>query len=214
MGVSSCDTVDTIFKHYLIGSLLQFDRLRLDGNASSREFELGMKVAVAPLLDLMDISGYAYLLSDYHETPRLQELIVQAWDEYLDEDSTQPRLAILAAAVGRTESALELAHRATIRAGWKQFIRGQLRELERREFSIGSNFYGGTETIVIHPSPLVRIFARDDFSSFYDGIDIFIAKFVRQREDGQSLDFGRSRHSDIEDAIRREENRYAMAEQS
>ena len=87
---NECDTVEAIFKHYLIGSLLQFDRLRLDGNASSREFELGMKVAVAPLLDLMDISGYAYLLSDYHETPRLQELIVQAWNEYLDEDSAQP----------------------------------------------------------------------------------------------------------------------------
>ena len=211
---NECDTVDTIFKHYLIGSLLQFDRLRLDGNASSREFELGMKVAVAPLLDLMDISGYAYLLSDYHETPRLQELIVQAWNEYLDEDLTQPRLALLAGAVVLTESALELAHRSTIRTTWNQIIRQRLKDLERRELSIGSGFYSNTETIVIHPSPLVRIFARDDFSSFYDGIDIFIAKFVRQREDGQSLDFGRSRHRDIEDAIRREENRHAMAEQS
>ena len=185
---NECDTVEAIFKHYLTGSLLQFDRLRSEGNPSTRDFELAMKVAVAPLLDLMDISGYAYLLADYHQTPRLQELIVHAWNEYLNEDSTQPRLMSLAGAVVISESALEIAHRATIRAGWKQFIRGRLRDLERREFSIGSSFYSSTETIVIHPSPLVRIFARDDFSSFYDGIDIFIAK-IRSSE-GRREKFG------------------------
>ena len=212
---NDCDTVEAIFNHYLIGCLLQFDRLRSEQNASSGgSLELAMKVAVAPLLDLMDISGYAYLLGDYHQTPRLQEPIVHAWNEYLDEDSTPPRLTLLAGAVMLTESALEIEHRGTIRSGWEQCIRERLRDLECREYSVGSDIYGGTETIVIHPSPLVRIFARDDFSSFYDGIDIFIAKYCRQREDGQSLDFGWSRRRDIEDAIRREENRYATVEQS
>ena len=211
---NECDTVDAIFKHFLIGSLLQFEHLRPQEDDSRQQLEVSLKVAVAPLLDLIDISGYAYLLSDYHQTPRLRDLVVHAWDEYLDEDAVQPRLALLAGAVGLTESALEIAHRGTIRTTWKQIIRQRLQNLERRELSIEDGFYSGIETLVMHPSPLVRIFARDDFSSLYDGIDIFIAKYVRQKEGGQNLDFGRGPYRDIQDAITSEENRYSDFEQT
>jgi hypothetical protein len=158
----------------------------------------------------MDISGYAYLLSEYHDIPCLKAAVVKVWDEYLDQDSAQPRLEFFAAAVLLTESAFEMAHRSVNRTRWKQMIQQLLRDLDRQEVPPGPGIrhtYSPPETIAIHKSPLVRIFATNDDLSFYDGIDIFLAKYVRQRDDGKNLDFGRLRNRDLAKEISIEKNR-------
>lgn len=205
------DTVKALFKRYFYGNQLQYNRLRPEEITLPLRMERDMKIAVAPLLDLMDISGYAYLLADYHDAPCLKESIVNTWDEYLEQDSGTLPLEFFASAVTLTESAFEIAHRSINRTRWKQIIQRQLRDVERQEISPGQeDLFGETETVVIHESPLVRIFARNDDFLFYDGIDIFLAKYIRQRADGENLDFGRTRSRDLEEAIRREEIRATM----
>ena len=210
---NDCDMIEALFKGYFYGSTLQFEQLKPKETKLDRQSQIDLKIAVAPLLDLMDISGYAYLLSDYHDTLCFKETVVKMWDKYLDQDSAQSQLQFLAAAISLTESAFEIAHRGINRTRWMQIIERRLSSVERQEVNVD---YGGilsdTETIVIHESPLVRIFARDESSSFYDGIDIFLAKYIRQREEGENLDFGRSLYRDLEEAIRREENRGTMDE--
>ena len=209
---NDCDMVDALFKSYFYGSSLQFEQLKPKEAKSDWQSQIDLKIAVAPLLDLMDISGYAYLLSDYHGTPRLKETIVKVWDEYLDQDSTQPRLEFFAAAVSLTESAFEIAHRGINRTKWMQVIERRLSSVEGQEVNVDSGgILSDTETVVIHESPLVRVLAKNRELS-YDGIDIFLAKYVCQREDGGNLDFGRSQYRDLEEAIRIEENRGRMDE--
>ena len=210
---NDCDMVEALFKGYFYGNQLQCERLRPQENMPQWQLENKLKISVAPLLDLMDLSGYAYLFSEYHDTPCLKETVAKMWDEYLDQDSAQSQLQFLAEVLSFTESAIEIAHRGINRTRWMQVIEQRLSSVERQEVNVD---YGGilsdTETIVIHESPLVRIFVRDEFSSFYDGIDIFLAKYIRQREEGGNLDFGRSRYRDLAEAIRREENRGTMDE--
>ena len=212
---NDCDTVEMLFKRYFYGNQLKYERLRPKENMPAWQLEIDLKIAVAPLLDLMDISGYVYLLSDYHDTPCLKESIVKVWDEHLDQDSAQSRLEFLTGAVSLTESAFEIAHRSINRTRWMQIIQRRLRDVERQEVSfVYGDILGETETVVIHKSPLVRVFAKDHLGLPHDrdGIDIFLAKYVRQREDGENLDFGRPRYRDLEEAIRREENRDTMDE--
>ena len=203
------DTVQALFKRYFYGSQLQYNRLRPEEITLALQMERNMKIAVAPLLDLMDISGYVYLLSDYHNAPCLKEPIIEAWDEYLAQDSGTLPLEFFATAVILTESAFEIAHRSENRIRWKRMIQHRLADVERREVTFGHvDFSISTKTVVIHEKPLVRIFAKNDDFLFYDGIDIFIAKYVRPREDGRNLDFSRPRYRDIEVAIREEEEEY------
>ena len=54
----------------LAASLLQYENLCPKEEGTDWQTQNNLKIAAAPLLDLMDISGYACLLSDYHETPR------------------------------------------------------------------------------------------------------------------------------------------------
>ena len=207
------DMVEALFRHYFYGGQLKYAQLRPEEGMPAQQIESGIKIAVAPLLDIMDISGYMYLLSDYHDTPSLKEPIVNTWNEYLDQDSVILSLAFVAAAVSLTESALEIAHRSINRTRWSQIIQQRLGDVERREVPLDQDDpFAETETVVAHKSPLVRAFVRDQFELSPDGIDIFIAEYVRKREDGRNLDFGRSRSRYFEEKIRKEENRDTVNE--
>ena len=198
------DTVDDIFHSYFVGSLLQFDRLKpTDITAAGRDM-VDIKVAASPLLDLMEISGYAYLISEYYDTTVMKETVANEWDKYLTQ-ATAPRIKFLAASVALTESSFELPHRSINRTRWRQVAERRFVELERKEILRGKDGSGWPELIVCHRSPLVRLFA-EAYSEF-DGIDMFLAKYVRVRDDGEGLDFGRLRERDLREEIDREHSR-------
>ena len=192
---------------------MQFERLRPEEVELDSQSQIDLKIAVAPLLDLMDISGYTYLFSDYHDTPRLKETITMVWDEYIDQNTK--RIQFLAGAVLLTESAFESAHRSINRTRWKQIIQQRLEDVEHQEVTRSRDIpLIGSEVVIMHKSPLVRIFAKDRPFLPFDGIDIFLAKYVRQRENGKDLDFGRRRSRNVEEAIERENDRYTEVERS
>ena len=214
---NDCNRVETLFKRYFGGCLLQFGKLRPEEMGTDWQTQNDLKIAAAPLLDIMDISGYAYLLSDYHETPRLKEPMLTTWDAYFNMEGEENTLQSLAAAVALSESDFEIGHRSTLRTRWKQIIQRLLTDVEREEVDLGAgipHILSGSETVPVHNSSLVRIFAKNLDFLFYDGIDVFIAKCARHREGGENLDFGRHQYRDLEEAIRREENRDVEYEES
>ena len=208
-----CEMVETLFKRYFGVCLLEFQKLRPKEIGADWRSLNNMKIAAALLLDLMDISGYAYLLSEYHDEPLLKEPIEQAWSTYLNEESENQRLQFFAAAVSFTESSFEIAHRSMLRHGWKQIIQELLKNVKHKKIpSIPSSRISiqfEPDTIPIHKSPLVRVFAWHAEFLSYDGIDIFIAKYIRNCEGGKDLDFGWRRHRDLREEIQRENQRDA-----
>ena len=214
--VAMCENDDemvyALFRRYFYGCLLQFEKLRPQELEKGWQSLNNLKISAAPLLDMMNISGYAFLLSEYHDEPILKEPIVQAWDTYLNEESGSQRLQTMAAAVSLSESGFEIEHRSTLRSRWKQIIQKLLSEVEHEEVQIDYNLtaisgiLAEPETFPRHKSTLVRVLARHPDFLFFDGIDIFITKYVHQREDGINLDFGRHRTEELEKAIKREED--------
>ena len=214
------DTVEVLFKGYFNGSLLQFEQIRSEEGASDSQRQADLKIAVAPLLDLIDISGYVYLLSDYHAAPRLKEPIMKPWNEYLAQDLAESRLQFLALTVSISESVFGAGPRDINRTRWKQMIERLMANVERQEIPPDPNriiIPPEPDTVPVHESALVRIFAgrSQPFPYMpYDGIDIFITKYVHQREDGENLDFGWRRRGDLREEIHREERHTTRNEES
>ena len=209
------EMVETLFKRYFFGCLLEYEKLRPEDFEKAWQSLNSLKIAAASLLDMMDISGYAFLLSEYHDEPILKKPIEQAWDVYLNDESGIQRFQSFAAVVSLSESDFEIAHRSSLRMGWKQTLQRMLLNVEREEVDYTTqvpHFLTGSNTIPVHDSSLVRVFARSQDFLLYDGIDVFIAKYVRQREDAENLDFGRPQYRDLEEAIRREETHYTTDE--
>jgi hypothetical protein len=199
-------TVNALFPNFFQSSLLQFNRILARASELDWRVDVAVKVAVAPVLDLMDLSGYAILFSELYSDESISDLILREWSNYLDAaDPAAPasRASFLATAISLTDSAFELAHRSSIRMSWRQKVSQRLRQLERRPASRRGRGVFWDETVVMHDSPVIRVYA-DNEAIMYDGIDLFIEVCLRTRDDGKELKFGR-RHGRLGDAMAREE---------
>jgi hypothetical protein len=206
------DLVKEVFPSYFISSLMQYDRIKANVDLSTWQASNAVKVAVAPVLDLMSLSGYGFLLAQYHNNPALSSTVSNVWNQYLDNRKAEGNdlLPLLAAAISITESAFEIAHRSMIRMSWDQRISNLLRQLPRRPLSIEGTFI--IRTVAAHTSPLVRVMAGDQLMSLYSGIDIFVEELIRKRADGAKLKFGSRR--DLSDALKREVEREKVDDDS
>ena len=197
---NDCNTVEMLSESYFYANTLQYERQKPKKEGPISHIEHDFKVAVAPLLDLIDISGYAFLMSAYHDAPQLKRPILKEWDSAIGQNRLP--LKFLAAAVYLSESDWGAPHRSMNRRRWRGTIAEQLGDIEKQGVLAGNSM--ASETVAKHENPLVRIFADD--TNGYDGIDIFLAKDIRRREGSEDLDFNRRR--DLEEAIKREDERY------
>ena len=196
-------TIETLFKDYFVGSILQYQQLRPEIKEPISHIENEIIVACAPLTDLVDISGYAFLMSDYHHAPQLKQPILSEWDNALSQRPPMLSLKGLAGTISLSQSGFVMPNRSINRTRWRQTVARHLLDIGEEE--MWETNYFGAETVVKHASPLVRIFSKPIDS--HDGIDIFIAKYICQREDGKDLNFG-YRRKNLEKTIEREEKRY------
>jgi hypothetical protein len=195
--------LNDVFPKYFHGCLMCFDNLRPKTSYMDWQAQRNIKIAAAALLDLMDLSGFARLMADYHDDEQLWLIIVGVWDEYLKEAGKQKPLPLLASSIALTESSFEMAHRSVLRTNWKMRIERKLTDVPRHEVATGQ--FSLTHTVIDHDSALIRIFAQDRHGSLFDGIDIFITYYMRIKEGGEKLYFGR-KHSDLQESLDREKN--------
>jgi hypothetical protein len=205
MSEDDTTAVTLLWPNFFRSSLLQFNRILARASELDWRSEVAVKVAVAPVLDLMDLSGYAVLFSELYSDEGLSEQLLNQWADYLDAaDGSAPmsKSAFLAAAISLTDSGFEHVHRSLIRTSWRQKVSAQLRRLERGPASGRGRGMFWDEPVAVHDSPVVRVYAANDFVS-YDGIDLFIEVCLRTRKDGKELQFG-FRQSRLGDAMARE----------
>lgn len=201
---NNVDLLKSIFKSYMSGCLIRFDTLRPKSGSTDWRAQLDFKIASAALLDVMDISGFARLLADYHNNEALWTEIIDAWNTYLEKSDRQLSLELLAAAITVTDIAFEIPHRGVLRTTWHQKINQRLADVPcHEEYRSG---YLGSDTVIDHKSALIRIFAREPYGSFHDGIDIFITFYLGQLKDGKDLNFSFKRRN-LLDSIERESKR-------
>ncbi|WP_456815881.1 hypothetical protein [Bradyrhizobium sp. USDA 4508] len=196
------------FGYYFASSLMQFDHLRAKADLQDWRGLSAMKVAIAPILDLMSLSGYGLLLAEAHDNPGLSKSIIDVWNKYLDEANTRGAdvLTLLVSAISITDSAFEIAHRSLIRTAWSQSVAHTLGNLKRRNRRVGGR-YGVYRRVADHKSPLVRVLADEHHMSPYDGIDVFIERLLRERADKAGIEIN-SRRRNLGEAIAREERNW------
>lgn len=211
---SLCDgdeeLLKSTYKPFFYASITKFNALRPVTSVIDWRYEGQVKNAVAPIIDLIEISGYGKLISDFHRKDNLWILIKETWDEYLAHsdqqkaDNPQENLSFFSNCISLHDSGFGIPYRAVTRTGWLQQIQNLLGGLPRRSpVSMGRPFY--TPPRVEHESPLVRYFARDPIAVAYDGIDIFIEEYFLKRDDAKTLVF-KSRQNEFAEQMKLERN--------
>ena len=186
---------------YFLGSLNLFQKLKPPASELDTWAQQRLNVAAAPVLDLMELSGYAKLLAELYGKEEVWTSIRTSWDVYLE--NMPDALPWLAAVARFGEPSLQIPHRGMLRTNWEMRVQSELRKLPRRRVIMGGMGIHFDE-IVEHRSPLVRYAAENEFLR---GKEIFVGLYLATQPGAQKVDWGRM-SADLNESLRREEEEY------
>jgi hypothetical protein len=195
------ETAQALIKPYLAGTLVLFERMKPSTPKPDVWTEQKLQIAAAPVLDILELSGYGKLLSELYADEELWAAVSGVWDQRLEK--SPGTLPWLAAIITGGTPRFQIPHRGLVRTTWSMRVQRELNRLPHRNSMRGgaSGIFGSD---VIHSSALVRYCARYDF---HNGRDIFAALYLSKQPGGDGLDWGRDA-SDLPESLRREEESY------
>jgi hypothetical protein len=185
---------EKIFPNYFLGTIRTFEILK--EKTADWHTEQAASIFTDPIMDLVDLSGYAYVFSELHQNKDLWDFCKTIWDGYLHQ-LRKERSEMFAGIINYKSYEFRITPRSIIRTQWKMQIDRLFDSMPRvtrqlDTLSVVPHF----ESIIDHPSLIVRIYGGNDewrFMSFYDGIDAFVEFYFRVFPESKELSFGRNR---------------------
>lgn len=168
--------LENIFTGTFVGCLAKHNELRVDAPPNDHLLEAQLAVAFAPILDLVELSGYSYLLSEAFPDRRTWPLVARAWDRFLT--AHEPFASQLLRIISFSKMGLSIPPRSVLRTNWDQAVGRTLRQLPMRRVDRGF----ATHEEIDHPNAFVRTAASHrPLGMTYDGADIFAAMYLLAR---------------------------------
>jgi hypothetical protein len=203
--VSDMKDFQELFPSYWRAALAKTSMLLSDPETSEQDGFARFARSTVPLLDLLEICGFAILVSEMRETPAPWRDLQDLWDEYFNEPE------VGANRIQVVDNALRLVDMGMMPPGdmarqqWRMQADGWLRHTLGIEATfLTPQWSGGAPPR--HPRPLIRVLARDNFPGMRRGSDIFGAMyfnvFIGQQKRGD-----RVRFHDLANSIRMESRR-------
>ncbi len=197
------DAANALLKPYLAGSFSLFNELCPSGNQSLDVWtEQKLQIAAAPVIDVLELSGYAKLFAELYAVEEIWTAVWSVWDSILQTNVVS--LTWLAAIMTGGIPRFQMPHRGLIRTNWSMRVQHELDKLPRHNTirgGLGGIFASGS---VVHARALVRYCANHHF---HNGKDIFAALCLSELEGGRELEWGHGVR-DLKNSLEREEERY------
>ena len=138
------------------------------------------KVAFTPIIDLIDLSGYCILMSEYYGNDKIRSLVDLCWCDYLGKVGriNDAQVGVIFTILATLDLAYGIPHRDQYRFRWKRIINHQITNgVDYKLVMETHSFF--EDKLRLHDSPLVRIFAEDDMALNHSGIDVFYTYILR-----------------------------------
>jgi hypothetical protein len=175
-----------LFPMYFVG-ILRIHAV-LQDKTSQWQPENAAPAIIEPMIDLCELSGYSYLLAEFHQNPKLWAICKDTWDKILQQPAEI--VPYVTNAIALNQSLFVITHRATLRTRWQMQIDALLRALPRtllhRENGRAIHHY----EVVDHPSLLIRMVSGTDIGYRHariDGLDVFVDLYLLERPEAQGL---------------------------
>jgi hypothetical protein len=174
-----------LFPTYFLGVLVIVTRIQQQ--VGDWQPTAATSAIAEPVVDVMDLSGYALIFSELHGNPHLWKTCVASWRPYMEDATGVDRLKIIAAMHNHQRNLFALTHRSLGRTRWQMAVNRILGDLPRDQ---SPDPFG--DGVVQHDSALIRRIAPDTdlLGSMFQASDIFAVRFLRTVEGGEALDFG------------------------
>ena len=130
-----------------------------------------------PISDLLELSGYAYLFSKYHNNPALWEHCKEVWREYANGGDAQTQIKSILSIVSTARKEIGFGSRYQTRSVWRQHFMSKLRELD---YAVYDDPHGSIvpRSICNHPDIVIRTLAPKERYSLDINDDIAMSVFA------------------------------------
>ncbi len=202
------DGFDELFRSYFKATITVYGHFVDLAQQSGSDGYVG--VAREAILDLMDLSGLAFLFSELDRTP-FRLLVTPAWDAYLDGSPDKSGwLEALYAMSGSALTRLPFSPSAMQRQSWGQRL---ARAMADRGVDLDRHYHypWGDRPIARHPSPIIDSINVTFGHPSQHPYDYFGALYLAERDEAQGVEIPQGIGNCI-DAVERAKKRKEEAE--
>lgn len=172
----------TFFPILLSAGLSARDQLFSSSQIADQVTRFGF--SLQPLLDVVEISGFAYLFSELTDKD-FRGIVDRVWDAYFDAASDKEAAArLICGNLALNEWPFKSYPREEMRMSWEQDFESQLRSLGLLESMIAPSYAGDDESR--HPSKLIREISGG-LMLYYKPHNVFLAEYFMKRFDLSNL---------------------------
>ncbi|MBS3903825.1 MAG: hypothetical protein KGZ39_00680 [Simkania sp.] len=211
IGVQACyeacddndvDRLKTIFPTVLNASLAAHDMTRTRVQDWSEE-ESRIIFSTEPLINALELSGYARLYSELYQNPELWNAVQAPWDAYLAVVNAPQVIGYIAAICTYRGSIFKIMPQASLRSNWQLRFNHKMREQGLAVFPDSRSYdYVNGRATPPHVSPIIRVVARSGGFDLSTGQTVFFATYLSNHPGAAGIDLPDRR--DMQDQIRRE----------
>lgn len=176
------------FKSLLFSSLMTHDQLRKE--LKGQEPETFVTFSFDPLIDMMELSGYAKIYSELYLKPEIWNACERIWNTLLDNlPNSKDKIKLLVSAYEVKCQSFRIAPKDRFRTNWEIHLQNELNKA-----GLTTELY--KERILLHgksnrehTSPLIRVISGDFFAPHHSGAEVFIVTYILKRKESEGIEF-------------------------
>jgi hypothetical protein len=145
-----------------------------------------------PLIDILELSGYAKIYSELYEDTGLWDSCKIVWEQYLNDERGKDKIEFIATLMRYKKTQLGIMPKDMIRSNWEINLIKKLNEKNLISDTF-SRLHSEDDEKVSHNSKLIREIASRGPYVFVKTVDLFISLYIKKHPNAQDVDLSFAR---------------------
>jgi len=193
-----------IFPLLFIGSFKAYERLTK--TTKDLQLEPRLIISIDPLIDIMELSGYAKIYSELFDIPEIWKVCEETWNKYFDStNNSENMVKFLIKFYEYRKGLFQISQRDILRSNWQIGLNSKLLEMDLIDDMVFSSRVPWEKDVKSkHKSPLIRALCRGRREPHVSAAEVFIITNLLKRPESQGIEF--KDMWEISETIEKEQN--------
>ncbi len=180
---------ENLFPLLFLGSLTAHEKLRK--KLKDWQSEPLLTIASEPLVDIMELSGYAKVYSELFDISEIWNVCEATWNKYFDSHSHSTNAVKSLIELYKYRKGLfQISARDILRTNWKISFNNKLQEMSLVDDIFSSSRYPRDRDMKPkHKSSLIRALCRGRYEPHASAAEVFIMTYLLKRPESQGIEF-------------------------
>jgi len=178
-----------IFPLLFFGSFKAYEKL--SKTIKDLQLEPRLIISLDPLIDIMELSGYAKIYSELFEIPEIWDVCAKTWNKYFDSTGNSENMVkFLIKFYEYRKGLFQISQRDILRSNWQIGLNNKLQEMDVIDDRFSPSRLPYEKNMKNkHKSPLIRALCRGRYEPHFSAAEVFIITYLLKRSESQGIKF-------------------------